>query len=1061
MSSSGGKGGSQKTKNYYGTVTGAVGWGPWDWISAIIHNGNYLFQGNLVITEDVTDLTGAIADPSYIAPGGWLKFHRGTETQPADSSGRRHKGTALIDAKRIFFGQSTGSAPNLQIIGGGLPRVHTSIVAAVDNVADDGQINPVAAMAEILLDERGAGLDIAQLDAASWLAAAHWAYLNKDYTFCSPLITEQGALRELAKQLLEPFNGFCRWTNSGKLACHVYEWGVDPGGLQLLDANHWTKRPRFSLGDWSEVKTELLISFTDRDFEYQDNSLIVPNSRAQKIRQVDDQGRMERRHITRHDQAFRHGSEYNRRMGTAPSTVPIYIRQPFVTGLSVGDKIKVDTDPEPGGAGLAQVCRIERIEQDQTDEAKLVVITDNLLPANSYGPATTPPEPVTEESPPLEHFLAVPLPPNYFSWPLAVGLLTARPDARLIGFGVYFGPSADGSFADLGQQIGFAVRAQLSGAIDADDTALDLTELDGLDAPDAGLAALTPGGNATQAANNTLLVLLAQLDGSGRIALGGDGDPVMEFLSVVDRGSPVDATHTYTVLRGRLGTTARVWADDTVAWIIPQQNLESWRHDSIPSLLGTTAYMRLVSFTPRAVDDSTPVPQCGVNLPPATAPFFARIGSRTYRQAAAPTGDLLVGDLWFDTDDGNRQYRWNGAAWVDVSDSRIVDNDTVVRALIAEVGRDMAQMIALTNEHANALLQEFSSRDVAIANEASTRAAAIIAEAAARGTAITNEQTVRQAADVAETNARTTADSVLQSDINTRATAASLTAESSTRAAADTAETAARTTADSALQTNINSVSASLATESSTRVTQVDALARDLSAMLALFNDSVASLYQEFQVRAAVDTATASSITTLNASVGTLNSTVNVMAAAYVVGGVAIATWGFKLDGGGKVVGMQAIAASGGTQAETGVIVFSGADLRSDNYTQDGGGVPTAGWKLEYGGVLKAVAALLRNADIIGTLRVGTIIEAGVISDAPLPDFDDAGSPDIEINAPASPPTGYNIRYQVGTSGWLSASSFPFTVSMGSASTWLHVEAYAPGRLPSGQISESWNSLFL
>jgi hypothetical protein len=42
-----------------------------------------------------------------------------------------------------------------------------------------------------------------------------------------------------------------------------------------------------------------------------------------------------------------------------------------------------------------------------------------------------------------------------------------------------------------------------------------------------------------------------------------------------------------------------------------------------------------------------------------------------YRQASAPDGSvypLTEGDVWFDTDDGNKQYYWTGTAWVSVQD---------------------------------------------------------------------------------------------------------------------------------------------------------------------------------------------------------------------------------------------------------------------------------------------------------------------------------------------------------------------------------------------------------
>jgi hypothetical protein len=45
-----------------------------------------------------------------------------------------------------------------------------------------------------------------------------------------------------------------------------------------------------------------------------------------------------------------------------------------------------------------------------------------------------------------------------------------------------------------------------------------------------------------------------------------------------------------------------------------------------------------------------------------------------YRQTTAPDGSvfpLTEGDVWFDTDDGNKQYYWTGTAWVSVQDAGI------------------------------------------------------------------------------------------------------------------------------------------------------------------------------------------------------------------------------------------------------------------------------------------------------------------------------------------------------------------------------------------------------
>lgn len=47
---------------------------------------------------------------------------------------------------------------------------------------------------------------------------------------------------------------------------------------------------------------------------------------------------------------------------------------------------------------------------------------------------------------------------------------------------------------------------------------------------------------------------------------------------------------------------------------------------------------------------------------------IANSKNTTFRQTSAPTA-TAVGDLWLDTDDGNKLYRWDGATWVVVQDS--------------------------------------------------------------------------------------------------------------------------------------------------------------------------------------------------------------------------------------------------------------------------------------------------------------------------------------------------------------------------------------------------------
>jgi len=663
----------QKSLNYYGTIAGALSWGPWDWLTAVVSNGNYIWQcgaspldltpgAGHVNGDGYVDLTGGVLDHTLFMEGGYLRFYPGTSDgnpDPALVGHPAYRDTAVVVAKHLFFGQNSGTAPNLQLIGGRCPRVPTTIVAAEDNIVDDRQVNPVAAVAEFLLDERGASMLEAQLDAASWLAAAHWCAqdaAHRHYSFCSPLFTEQVAVREVVKSLLDPVCGFLRWTAAGKLGCYIYEWGVDPGGLVTLDARHFTKPPKFVDGDWKDIATEFTVRFTDRAYEWQENSVRVPNQRAADLRNLDDAVDLDRKHITRAAQAQAHGVEYMRRMALAPGTATLTVRGPVVAGLRPGDKIKVDTDPEPGGSGLAQLARIDKIEGDRTDETTLAITLDPLLPATSYTPTWVSPLPETlfagavESAPSLVHLLALPLPPAYFDWPPAVGFVATRPSARLAGFRAFFATDPDLAFAELGAQVGFAARAQLVSSVSDAAGTLRLQLLDGAAGPEAYLAAATPGGNAAEAEDNTLLAILVSLDGEGRVDIDGEGRPIMEFVSILERSAVTSDTHDYTVYRERCSLEARAWAASTAVWIVPRANLQPWRHELFSALLGLPAYFRLAAFTSAAVDETIPLPESDLVFPPIygadlPASYSIILSAETMAVACGSDGTPTAGQL--------------------------------------------------------------------------------------------------------------------------------------------------------------------------------------------------------------------------------------------------------------------------------------------------------------------------------------------------------------------------------------------------------------------------------
>lgn len=65
---------------------------------------------------------------------------------------------------------------------------------------------------------------------------------------------------------------------------------------------------------------------------------------------------------------------------------------------------------------------------------------------------------------------------------------------------------------------------------------------------------------------------------------------------------------------------------------------------------------------------------------------------KTYYQTTAPTGmkPTDVGDLWIDTDDKNKLYRYNGTSWVSVQDGTIADVSTKVNSIMDANGNLIA-----------------------------------------------------------------------------------------------------------------------------------------------------------------------------------------------------------------------------------------------------------------------------------------------------------------------------------------------------------------------------------
>lgn len=620
---SGGKGGSgaSKTYNVFGTLVGVICRGPVDAVTGIVVDGKSVWEGAKAASGDYTDMKADIVAASgskwFANSASYFRLYWGTATQSADAGlpaeHPAYRGICYVVAKGFLFGREKYNAPNIEVIIQRKPRVDSSLEGGV-NVLRDGQANPILVAAELLTDQvHGLGLPLARLHTASWVSAAQWAddSSRRLRALCSPLLNDSKAVRESIASLLALADCVLARRPDGTIEVQRVEPGVDPGGLSTIDASIMTDQPEFSSGGWGDIPTAIIVKYTDRARLWKASDEKAVNSLALKVRVGETSPKaIDMPHVIRRNQASLWAAEMVRRSSMPSCSLNLQCRRERVAGLRPGSKVLVDVDPEPGGAGLAQLCVVETVRTPPTGPVTLGLVADTLLAALPYSPAFEVPTFDDVTPPPIANALVVALPAVYWDGSFGFGVLAARPSADITGMRVFFARDNAGSFAEMGWQVGFALRLTLDASVDEDDGTFRFTLTDGANGPDAYLAGRTPTGGAVEALNDGLLILVASVDGSGRVTVT-DGVPNIEFLSVVSRSAVDSDTFDFSVFRGRLGTSGRAWTTAAVAWLVPLDTLVSWQHPEVTALAssGALGYVRLTSFTPWGADDTTPAPE--------------------------------------------------------------------------------------------------------------------------------------------------------------------------------------------------------------------------------------------------------------------------------------------------------------------------------------------------------------------------------------------------------------------------------------------------------------------
>jgi len=272
----------------------------------------------------------------------------------------------------------------------------------------------------------------------------------------------------------------------------------------------------------------------------------------------------------------------------------------------------------------------------------------------------------------------------------------------------------------------------------------------------------------------------------------------------------------------------------------------------------------------------------------AAAAGIANGKGKVIIQSSAPaTADRLAQNLWIDTtDNANTPKRWNGSAWVEVTDKAATDAASAAAA--AQAAADAANTKATQN--AAAIQQEQTARadaDSALAQNISTvqaTATAANTKATQNAAAIQQEQIARADADSAQSSR---IDGVFAQVNPPLAGDTGWNAGATEVFAGAWSEQYARAAADESLAKSIDAVAASIdantaaiITEQMARATADESLANQIISISATVNGNAALIKQEQAARADADSALASQITTVQATADAANTKATQNAAA-------------------------------------------------------------------------------------------------------------------------------------------------------------------------------------
>ncbi len=174
-----------------------------------------------------------------------------------------------------LLGENRAQVPNLEFELSRIPAVDWLGTAAALN----GEVNPVAALAELFTDSRfGAGLPVTLLDADGWDAVA--SQLATDEFSVTVFLDTAKRLDALLNDFLEYLDAALFHTPDGKLSLRLLR---DPVGPVTIDTDALLEAPDLTAHGWTETVNAVVVRFRNRDRGWQTDALTWRNPAAYAV----------------------------------------------------------------------------------------------------------------------------------------------------------------------------------------------------------------------------------------------------------------------------------------------------------------------------------------------------------------------------------------------------------------------------------------------------------------------------------------------------------------------------------------------------------------------------------------------------------------------------------------------------------------------------------------------------------------------------------------------------------------------------------------------------------